>query len=73
MNINWLTNLPKRSAIMPPLKPPNIPPTANIETAKEYILRVVLSGRSLLYLNLYTSFIKVSIFCKKTKKKKENK
>lgn len=30
-----LTNLPKRLAMMPPLKPPSIPPMAKIDTANE--------------------------------------
>lgn len=33
--IDIITNLPKRLAMMPPLKPPSIPPMAKIDTANE--------------------------------------
>lgn len=57
-------HLPNLLAIVPPLKPPSIPPMANMLTAIEY--RVFRKGFDIssLFLRLYTSFMKFSMFCK---------
>lgn len=58
------TDLPNLLAIVPPLKPPTIPPIANMLTATEYNVLTESSEMSSPYLSLYTSFIKFSMFCK---------
>jgi hypothetical protein len=60
------THLPNLLAMVPPLKPPTMPPMANIDTAIEYKIFTCSSGMSSPKRSLYTSFMKFSMFWKKT-------
>lgn len=58
------TNLPKRLAMMPPLKPPSMPPMAKMDTANEYSNSARPLSMFSLYRSSNTSLMNFSMFWK---------